>query len=174
MVDRLAVLREIIEAETGIDVASLAKTNKYVFARAVYYKIARSLRNDNGDILSLSIIGRSVNKDHASVIHSLKYSFDQAMNESVFKSLFNKLCLMIEQPEWKFSSDKAKYYQTYASVSDMWDRTNNLWERYLKLKAKTANNPILDLIADLSEEEVNEVSDKLSIMVKAIKNRVYL
>lgn len=173
MVDRLIVLREIIEAETGINVASLAKTNEYVFARAVYYKIARSLRNENGDVLSLSVIGRSVNKDHASVIHSLKYSFDQAMNEARFKSLFNKLCMMLEQPEWKFSSDRAKQYQTYASVSDMWNRTNNLWERYLKLKAKTANNPILDLVADLSEEEIGEVSDKLSIMVKAIKNRVY-
>lgn len=173
MIDRLAILRKIIKTDTGIDVASLHKTNKYVFARAVYYRIARNLRSDTGEYLSLSAIGKSVNKDHASVIHSLKYSFDQAMSEPEYKSLFNKLSLMIEQPEWKFSADKSKYYQMYASVSDMWNKTNSLWERYLKLKAKTANNPILDMVSELSEDEIKEVADKLDIMVKSIKNRVY-
>lgn len=173
MIDRLAVLRRIIETETGIDVKSLEKTNRYVFARAIYYKVARNLKGDTGKYLSLSAIGRSARKDHASVIHSFKNSFDQAMNEPEFNALYNKLCLMIQQPDWKLSTDESKQYQTYASISDMWNKTNNLWERYLKLKAKAANNPILEMIEGLSEDEVQEIVDKLDIMVKSIKKRTY-
>lgn len=173
MTDRLNILRKIIKTEIGLDVASINKTNNYVFARAVYYKIARNLRGENGEHISLSAIGRTVKKDHASVIHSLKYSFDQAMNEPKYKSLYNKLSLMVEDPEWNQSKDFRKHYKTYTKISDIWKQADSVWERYLKLKARAANNPVLDMMEGLSEEEVNEVAEKLNIMVKAIKNRVY-
>ena len=70
---------DFINAELKIDIRKKKKTNQYVFARTVYYKLAKELTN-----LPISEIGRQVNKDHCSVLHNLK-NFDEVVKRKELK-----------------------------------------------------------------------------------------
>lgn len=59
-----------VSTEFGLDITKRSRKREYVYARAVYYKIARDMYNK-----TLSEIGRSVGVDHATVLHSIKNVF---------------------------------------------------------------------------------------------------
>lgn len=71
-------LIEIVSSITEVDLKSRCRDNDHVFARAIYYEIAY-----NRLLLgSYKSIGESVNKDHATVIYSIKNIFPNLRNYS--------------------------------------------------------------------------------------------
>ena len=61
-------IKDIILKETNINLIDKKRTNEMVEYRAMYYSLMKELKPR----YSLKKIGDSVNKNHATVIHSLK------------------------------------------------------------------------------------------------------
>jgi hypothetical protein len=62
--------KKIIELETGINVDIVSRKRNFVEIRALYYKMLRDVLG-----MTLQSIADTVNKDHATVLHSIK-NFD--------------------------------------------------------------------------------------------------
>lgn len=61
-------IHNIVEKEFAVKLASKRRLNHIVHARWVYFKLAREFTP-----ASLSTIGKEVKRDHATVLHGLKY-----------------------------------------------------------------------------------------------------
>jgi hypothetical protein len=59
-----------ISTEFGLDIRKRSRKREYIYARAVYYKIARDMFSK-----TLAEIGGEVGVDHATVLHSMKNVF---------------------------------------------------------------------------------------------------
>lgn len=98
----LNAIRFAVQNYFDLDITSKHRTQDYVYARFVYCKLARELTS-----LSLQKIGKSINRNHATVIHAVKeiecvFQYDQRVLKSYQYILdrFNKK-----------RSDEQKYYQ---------------------------------------------------------------
>lgn len=71
----LYVIKHETEKITGIeDISSKTRSREYVFARYLYIRAARELTD-----YAMSVIGGGINRDHATVMHSLvnlQWDFD--------------------------------------------------------------------------------------------------
>lgn len=71
-------IHDIVEKEFKIKLATKKRHNHIVHARWVYFKLAREFTS-----ASLSTIGKEVRRDHATVLHGLKY-IDADMRDQRF------------------------------------------------------------------------------------------
>ena len=60
-------IKEIVESYFELSISRNTRKRQYVEARAIYFKLCREFTQ-----LSLEQIGKSVNRDHASVLHGVK------------------------------------------------------------------------------------------------------
>ena len=60
-------IKEIVESYFEISISRNTRKRQYVEARAIYFKLCREFTQ-----LSLEQIGKSVNRDHASVLHGVR------------------------------------------------------------------------------------------------------
>jgi hypothetical protein len=87
----LITIKEAVEKVTGLQIDKDTRKREYVVARCLYYHFAREITGK-----PLSQISALMNKNHASVIHSLKkfdvhYRFD-----TFFKKSFHALEIILE------------------------------------------------------------------------------
>ena len=61
------IYRDIIERFYNIKLDNKSRERKYVYARAIYYYVCRKYSNYN-----LAQIGKSLNKNHATVLHGIR------------------------------------------------------------------------------------------------------
>ena len=172
MKNRLTSLKNAIEKEFGNRIDTPLRKREYTYARAVYCKIAREMSNG---AITHSEIGKSINRDHATVMHNIKVVFPFAVREKFFKDLYDALSL-IYQPEQINPTDELKSSETDTMLRN---RVIKLIRQNKELKYKIqtvekGNELFEPLFRDLSYDELNEVYDKMKIMVKAIKSRVYV
>ena len=83
-------IKEIVENYFEISISRNTRKRQYVEARAIYYKLCRIFTQ-----LSLEQIGKSVNRDHASVLHGVRSintweEVDKRMNNNM-RILKNKI-----------------------------------------------------------------------------------
>jgi hypothetical protein len=82
----LDYIQIFVETETGLKLDKDTHKREYVYARAIYFEIARKKTN-----LTLAKIGSHVGRDHASVIHGKK-AFEQIKNyEPEFYDVYKKI-----------------------------------------------------------------------------------
>jgi len=74
---KLEKIREIVENSTKLNIKVKTRKRELVYSRAVFFKLAKAHTRE-----SLSSIGKSVKKDHATVLHGIKV-FDEQI--SVYK-----------------------------------------------------------------------------------------
>ena len=60
-------IKEIVERETGHDLTQVSRKTELVYTRAMYYNLCREYT-----LHSLEAIGKSVGKNHATVLHGIK------------------------------------------------------------------------------------------------------
>lgn len=181
MKEKLNTLRKIIKVETGFDVAEVGRKRELTYARAVYSKVARSLRVNEHKGLSLQSIGKSIGKDHASVLHNIRSIFPHAMAEPKYANLYNRLNALVQEANWV-----KDYEPVYKNITDLENSMSALSseltnQRIINLDLKseiqrlksTKDNEIVSMMEGLSDEESAEVQEKMRIFVKAIKSRVY-
>jgi len=75
-------LIDYVNATLGLDIRQDSRKREFVDARAFYYELARRLTNN-----SLHRIGDSLNRNHATVIHSLNNVVMHLDKEKINKSL---------------------------------------------------------------------------------------
>ena len=81
----LKIIREAVETITGCDTNKVTRVREYVQARAMYYHFARK----SG--ATLTAIGQSNGKDHATIIHGLK-KFEEYHNyDELFRKQYSQL-----------------------------------------------------------------------------------
>ena len=78
--------REIVERHTQVKLNKLTREFDYVFARACYYYLCRNFGE-----MSFAKIAKSVNKNHATVMHSLKELPYIIKHDSVKSKIYNKI-----------------------------------------------------------------------------------
>lgn len=68
-------IKYLVERETGLDLSLQSRRRHLVYARFIFFKLARTHTSH-----SLDDIGRFINKDHASVLHGVK-QFENVIRE---------------------------------------------------------------------------------------------
>jgi predicted transcriptional regulator len=162
MKDKLKQLKKEIEIALECKISTPSRKRHLTYARAVFCKIARESMG-----MTLSDIGKVLNRDHATVMHSIKVVFPFAMKETRFRDIYDAL-----KDEYKPKSSSEKKQEsaqdTIQLISKL--RTENA---YMKMMLNTRDR-FNNLFDDLRADEYDEVYNKLEIFVKyAIKTRVY-
>lgn len=161
MKDRLKELRVQIEQAIQEPINTPNRKRHLTYARAVYFKIGREQLGHTYDYL-----GSTLNRDHATAIHSINVVFPFAMQEERFKTLYDVL-----------KSDYAEEVESAlegvsGSLNDKLELIDTLKQENKELKYKLEK--FGSLFDGLSFEEYDEVYEKLELFVRvAIKNRVY-
>lgn len=143
--------KKIIKFETGVNVEIVSRKRNFVEARAIYYKLLRELSG-----MTLHAIADTVNKDHATILHSLK-SVDDWM---------------------RYDTKLADKYKNILYAIDNIDDTDLNGLRYenmmLKLRieelnkkiSKSSSNRLYSLMDKVPYEKEEMVYDRLSVIVR--------
>jgi len=155
---------DFINSELKIDIRKKKKTNEYVFARTVYYKLAKELTN-----LPISEIGRQVNKDHCSVLHNLK-NFEEVVKRKELKKIYDTF------KEFPIKEDRVTYTEALNINEQLRLQLTDLKQKYEQLlEEKEETNTIKvskieELTKGLTDEQLDLVHLRLEAMIKMIKS----
>lgn len=160
MKDKLKQLKKQIEVAVEQKIDTPCRKRHLTYARAVFCKIARESMG-----MTLSDVGKAINRDHATVMHNIKVVFPFAVKETRFQDIYDAL-----KDEYKPKKivKKDSGQDTINLISKL--RSENTYmKRMLNNRDRFGN-----LFDSLRVDEVDEVYNKLEIFVKAaLKNRVY-
>jgi len=155
---------DFINAELKIDITKKKKTNQYVFARTVYYKLAKELTN-----LPIAEIGRQVNKDHCSVIHNLK-NFEEVVKRKELKKIYDTF------KEFPIKEDRVTYTEALNINEQLRLQLTDLKQKYEQLLEEREEtntikvSKIEELTKGLTDEQLDLVHLRLEAMIKMIKS----
>tara|TARA_R100000654_G_scaffold18211_4_gene38124 strand:+ start:2057 stop:2464 length:408 start_codon:yes stop_codon:yes gene_type:complete len=114
---KLDKIKEIVEIETDADLKLKSRQREIVYARSIYYKLCKTHTR-----ATLSSIGKSVKKDHATVLHGLRL-FDDVITKyedaQDYKRIHSKLDRMFRNKSTSIERfvDPSNYYrQKYKDV----------------------------------------------------------
>lgn len=160
MKDKLRQLKKQIEVAVENRIDTPCRKRHLTYARAVFCKIARESMG-----MTLSDVGKAINRDHATVMHNIKVVFPFAVKETRFQDIYDAL-----KDEYKPKKvvKKDSGQDTINLISKL--RSENTYMRRMLNNRDRFGN----LFDNLRVDEVDEVYNKLEIFVKAtVKNRVY-
>jgi hypothetical protein len=167
MKSRLVSIKRIIENEIGERIDTKNRRRDLTYARAIFCRTGRDMG------LSLATIGEAINRDHATVLHTLNNVYPFAEKEVYYKRLYEVLKVVIDDGAQSEEVDgKFDVTKELADMVDALQKENDAL-RYKLLLLKEKGNVFNELLEGLRPEEIDEVYNKLSIFVKAIKTRVY-
>ena len=169
MKDRLITLKRIIEKEVGFRIDTKGRKRQVTYARAVFCKIARDL-NDSDRSITYKRIGDLIDRDHVSVLHNIKVIFPFSQQEKEYRLLYEAVSAMFIFDEKKENFDERK--EIAERLIEL-EKENQALKHKLLLIAREGSR--FDKMTDgLASEELEEIYEKLDIMVRAIRNRVYI
>ena len=148
----LEVIRKAVETITSCDVVLRTRQVEYVQARSIFYKFAR----DNKQ--TLQAIGQFLERDHATVMHSLK-KFDQDVQyDSTFRAKYNAVKEVLGSLDVKECEDAT---ETLLEAYEL--RNTNLIKQNAELRAKlsrlTSEDTINELLTGLPEDRIQYFID---------------
>ncbi len=91
---KLLKLKDLVGDRFRINLSDKNRSSEYVFARAIYFRLASRYFGN-----TVSEVARSVNRHHATVIHSRENVEDYVLSIKRYKEVFLSLCEQIEN-EW--------------------------------------------------------------------------
>ena len=142
----LNYLKKIVDTEFGIDIASPSRKIIYTNARLVFYFIARKYGG------SYSKIGEFLGKNHATVIHLVK-------NYETYK-MYNK---SLQEIEDTFNFKSELNYDEIDKIHYLQGKCDNFERKYLDLRNKVKNDPIMNVLHDIPKDKLNEIIEKVSL-----------
>ena len=157
---------EYINSELDIDIRDKRKTNRYVFARAVFYRLASEYTT-----LAKFHIGKCVGKDHATVIHSEKAQFDQAMMDPKFRRLYEAFKEVPKEGKILSFSSLIELNKELTNKIIELKKENQILseikpEKTKEIKEMTRIESILD---GLDDSELSLIYERLEAIVKVTK-----
>lgn len=122
IINRLKIIMQRVNKTYGLVISKKTRGREYVYARAVYYKLARELTD-----YSLSQIGLLVHRDHASVLHGLK-TFDllSLWDETEYTEPYGRMFIEL----------KNDFYFKDTSEGTSKDKFYTLLNHHIELKQK--------------------------------------
>ena len=150
-----------INSELNIDITKKKKTNEYVFARTLYYKLAKEYTN-----LPITEIGAAVNKDHCSVIHNIR-NFDEVIKRPKLKNIYDTFKL------YPIKSDRLQYTEAIMLNEQLRSElleTKQKYTQLLKANQTEDTTTIQYLLKGLTQEQLDLVYIRLKAMVRMIKS----
>jgi len=171
MKNKLVSIKRIIENEIGERIDTKNRRRHLTYARAIYCKAGRDLG------LSFSTIGQLINRDHATIMHSVKVIFPFSQEDSYYRNLHAVISSVVEaainkEDERDIDDNVDRVKRMSLKIERLQQENDALNHQLTLLKSNSAR--FTDLFEGLREEDVEEVYNKLNIFVKVIKSRVYL
>lgn len=96
--NHLNIIKKKIEEQYDIRLDKTIRKRNYVEARSIYFKIAKDNLN-----ITFDKLGKSVNKNHATVIHSIKNLQDLMSWDNNLKNNYNKILSDLDLQEESFN-----------------------------------------------------------------------
>ena len=164
----LEVIRKAVETVTNCDVVERTRQREYVQARSIFYRFAR----DNKQ--TLQAIGKFLERDHATVMHSLKKFEQDVEYDSAFRANYNAVKDILGNLDVKGCEDAT---ETLLEAYEM--RNTYLIKQNTELRAKlsrlTSDDTINELLEGIPEDKIQYfISNQLRSFVnieKAILKR---
>jgi len=171
---KLRTIKRLIEKETGVAIDSESRHRSITYPRAVFCKVARHIKKVDGKPLTLAEIGEPINRDHCTVLYNCSNVFRQAYSEDKYRSLYHNLVSAL-----KSSETEEEMYSYIESMDDLYDKLSKANQKIAELSYslelhKSSASRVSELLVGLTDEEKDEVSERLELIVKSIKSRVYL
>ena len=166
------IVKSVVETFSGIeDISRKTRKREYVDARAVYYKLCRTLiLEDNASTIA---IGKAVGYDHATVLHGLRLfeevggSRNFTANET-YRLSFAKLKSMQENTadldNFLSVKDLKNYYLLqHIKLTDKSHKVINMLLNKLEL---LSGNELIKKLLTLNADELEEAEEKMSVFFK--------
>jgi DNA-binding protein Fis len=164
MSSKLKQIRRLIEDQVGFSLDLNTRKREVVLARTVYYMVARDFRNGRNQV-SLSAIGEELSKDHTTVLHAINNNSFQIMDDEYYSELYDAVMAQVQD-------NKVDRGFTITSPEES-KRTTELYLENVRLRKKlkdlvTYSDRFAQLTADLNEGQLDDVYDKVTLMVKVM------
>ena len=122
-------IKEIVETETRINLSNPSRKTELVYVRALYFNLCREYT-----MHPLEVIGKSVGKHHATVLHGIKLFRDWIdQHETKYIELYEKLDREVRKVFRKENTKyrgrdfyKTKYAKTLVELRDVRNKHRNL------------------------------------------------
>lgn len=151
--------KKIIELETGIDVDIVSRKRNFVETRSLYYKLLRDVLG-----MTLQSIADTVNKDHATILHSIK-NFDiwSSYSEDLRRSYTNVMH-MIHHYEYdsmdNLELSKLRYNNILLDL-----KVKELTDHIASMR-NTTTSRLHELIDRVPEEKEELMYERISAIVR--------
>ena len=159
----LRLIATAVETITNCDVLERTRQREYVQARSIFYRLAR----DNKQ--TLQAIGKFLERDHATVMHSLKKFEQDVQYDSAFRANYNSVKDILDNLDVKGCENAT---ETLLEAYEM--RKTYLIEQNAELRAKlsrlTSDDTINELLTGLPESRIQYfISNQLKSFVNIEK-----
>lgn len=167
MSNKLKQIRRLIEKEVGYSLDINTRRRDVVFARAVYYRVARDMF-DGENRYSLAAIGKELGKDHATVLHALRNVVDHAMGDEYYSELYRSVLNAVR----KIKPSSSAVVQD-ADVEKLREHNVKLAMENSELKRRLRaalgqSDRFAVITSRLNEEQLEQVYEKVGIMAKVL------
>ena len=149
-------IKNLVESELGIDITSKSRKRELVYARAIYFKICKDRTN-----LSLKDIGKTMQLDHATVLHAITNIFPAfEMYNPEYMEIYNRIIKADEYipADKQLATLKIQHYQLQLK----YDYIKNI---NIDLKHKT----LLSKIKEIPDLQLQEAERRIDRLVERLK-----
>ena len=143
--------KKIIEFETGVNVEIVSRKRNFVEARAIYYKLLREISE-----MTLHAIADTVNKDHATILHSLKSVDDWMRYDTKLADKYKNILYAIDNiDDTDFNSLRYENMMLKLRIEEL-----------EKKISRSSSNRLYSLMDKIPHEKEEIVYDRLSVIVR--------
>ena len=140
--------KKIIELETGVNVEIVSRKRNFVEARAIYYKLLRDISQ-----MTLHAIADTVNKDHATILHSLNSVDDWMRYDTKLADKYKNILYAIDNiDDTDFNSLRYENIMLNLKIDE--------------LTKRLSSNRLYDLMDKIPFDKEEAVYDRLSVIVR--------
>jgi hypothetical protein len=151
-----------VSKEFGIDITKKTRKREYLYARAVYFKLAQDIFRR-----SLTSIGKDIGLDHATVLHSINnvYPTIQMFEPGIIKT-YNKLYDRI-----RFENEQQRGLPTTSeeAAKEILDLRYRLSFAEAQARKVISLGPFEDLLCQVPEDKVDLVRVRLDAIIKMLR-----
>ena len=151
-------VKNLIKIESGIDVNQKSREREVVEMRAVYYKVLKDVMH-----LSLTAIARTVNVNHATVIHSLN-NFDiwASFNKNMAVT-FNNIKITLSS-----SGDFDGVYEDVLAMRrkiEILEQSNMDLNLIITKKLKGKREELHNLVDQIPEDKISKAIQRIDALI---------
>ena len=172
------VIMKMVNKKLGTNLYKNRKSRKreYVEARSLYFKLMKDLTD-----MSLTSIGKTLQKDHALVIHAIKsyetYSFYEEHLSEAYDYIVEKMPTIPK--DIKKDETKIKYKEILNKLEEMTMNVVMLEKQNEELKSKankkghTIDKDLLEAVKLIPENQLINAIPRITAMAKMMQSAKY-